>query len=117
MYGSIEYLPDCDLTGLEGTVWGVSLPDQLPGILLKVCVEGEFWCATLRTGQNPNEGAGYFSGILGPEGPRAANWWIAIVDAQERALSQAVRFQTNTHYCHAGGIGQQWVIIDFKRNY
>ena len=90
--------------------------DQLPGVLLKVCVEGEFWCATLQTGQDPNKGAGYYIAILGPEGPRAGNWWVAVVDAQGRALSEAVRFQTDTHNCDPDGTGRQWVIIDFKRN-
>jgi hypothetical protein len=42
---------------------------------------------------------------------------VAVVDAQGRALSQAVLFQTNTQDCDPDGTGRQWVIIDFKRNY
>jgi len=86
-------------------------------VLLKVCVEGEFWCETLGTGEDTTKGDGYFSAILGPEGPRAGNWWVAVVDAQGRALSQAVLFQTDTLDCDPDGTGRQWVIIDFKRNY
>jgi hypothetical protein len=101
---------------LEGTVWDINPANQKGGVLLKVCVEGEFWCATLVTGQDPNKGVGYYGGVLGPEGPRAGNWWVAVVDAQGRALSQAVLFQTDTHDCDPDGTGRQWVIIDFKRN-
>lgn len=114
---AVEYWPDCALTSLEGTVWDVDLSEQLGGVLLKVCVEGEFWCATLQTGEDPKKGAGYYMAVLGEEGPRAGNWWVAVVDAQGRALSQAVRFTTDTEDCDPDGVGRQWVIIDFRRNY
>jgi hypothetical protein len=84
---------------------------------LKVCVEGEYWCGDLYTGRDPEKGEGYYAATLDPEEPKAGNWWVAVVDAQGRALSQAVLFQTNTHDCDPGGTGRQWVIIDFKRNY
>ena len=113
----MEYWPDCAMTSLEGTVWDVDLSDQLSGVLLKVCVEGEFWCATLRTGQDPKKGDGYYIAILGDEGRRAGNWWVAVVDAEGRALSEAVRFTTNTEDCNPDGFGRQWVIIDFRKNY
>jgi len=105
------------LTALEGTVWDINPANQVRGVLLKVCVEGEFWCATVQTGQDPDKGAGYYDAILGAEGPRAGNWWVAVVDAQGRALSQAVLFQTNTQDCDPDGTGRQWVNIDFRRNY
>jgi hypothetical protein len=117
LYSPVEYLPDCAMTTLEGTVWGLNPPDQLGGVLLKVCVEGEFWCGPLQTGQDPTKGAGYYSGVLDPDGPKAGNWWVAVVDAQGRPLSQAVLFQTDTEDCDPDGTGHQWVIIDFKRNY
>ncbi len=113
----VEYWPDCAMTSLEGTVWDVEPSKQLAGVLLKVCVEGEYWCAPLRTGQDPKKGAGYYAGILGDEAPRAGNWWVAVVDEQGRALSQAVRFTTDTHDCRPDGTGRQRVIIDFRRNY
>jgi hypothetical protein len=113
----VEYWPDCALTSLEGTVWAADLSEQLEEVLLKVCVEGEYWCDTLQTGENPKKGDGYYSAVLGDEGPRAGNWWIAVVDAQGRALSQAVRFTTDTADCNPEGGGRQWVIIDFRKNY
>ena len=115
--GSIEYAPDCDETSLDGTVWDVGSSIQMPGVLLKVCVEGEYWCATLRTGQDPNKGSGYYIAILGYEGPRDGSWWVAVVDEQGKALSERVSFQTDTRDCDPDGNGRQWVIIDFKRNY
>jgi hypothetical protein len=117
MKGPIEYEPDCDRTSLEGTVWDVGSGSQAPGVPLKVCVEGEYWCATLRTGQDRNKGAGYFIGILGAEGPRAGSWWVTVVDEQGRALSERVNFQTDTGACNPGGSGRQLVIIDFKKNF
>jgi hypothetical protein len=117
LYKPIEYLPDCATTTLEGTVWDRDPPNQLGGVLLKVCIEGEYWCGPLQTGQDKTKGAGYYSGDLGQEGPRAGNWWVAVVDAEGKPLSQAVRFSTDTRDCEPGGTGHQWVIIDFKRNY
>jgi len=117
LFAPVEYLPDCAVTTLEGTVWDIDAGAQMRNVLLKVCVEGEFWCETLGTGEDTTKGDGYFSAILGPEGPRAGNWWVAVVDAQGRALSQAVLFQTDTLDCDPDGTGRQWVIIDFKRNY
>ncbi|MCJ7621543.1 MAG: hypothetical protein MUP64_15135, partial [Anaerolineae bacterium] len=111
------YLPDCAMTILEGTVWDLEPPKQLGGVLLKVCVEGEFWCGPLQTGQDPTKGAGYYIGVLDPEGPKAGNWWVAVVDAQGRALSQTVLFETDTEDCDPDGTGRQWIIIDFQRNY
>jgi hypothetical protein len=105
------------MTTIEGTVWGLNPGEQLGGVLLKVCVEGEFWCGRLETGLDPDKGAGYYSGILDPDGPKAGRWWVAVVDAQGRPLSQAVMFQTDTRDCEPGGTGRQWVIIDFKKNY
>jgi hypothetical protein len=113
----IEYLPDCAMTYLEGTVWDVDSATQSPGVPLKVCVEGEFWCGPMRTGQDPDKGAGYYIGVLGADGPRAGSWWVAVVDEQGRELSERVRFQTDTRDCDPTGNGRQWVIIDFKRNY
>lgn len=117
MYAPVEYLPDCTLTMLEGTVWDIDAANQVRGVLLKVCVEGEFWCATRVTGEDPDKGGGYYSAILGAEGPRAGNWWVAAVDAQGKALSEAVLFHTDTLSCDPDGTGRQWVIIDFQRNY
>ena len=105
------------MTTLEGTVWDIEPPNQLGRVFLKVCIEGESWCATLQTGQDPNKGNGYYIAILGYEGPRAGSWWIAVVDAQGKALSERVSFQTDTRDCDPDGTGRQWVIIDFKRNY
>jgi len=104
------------MTTLDGTVWDVDPAKQLGGVRLKVCVEGEYWCGDMRTGQDATKGQGYYAGSLWPE-PKAGNWWVAVVDAQGRALSEAVLFQTDTHSCHPDGTGRQWVIIDFKRNY
>ena len=117
LHSSIEYLPDCSMTSLDGTVWDVESTIQVPGVLLKVCVEGEYWCATLRTGQDPNKGSGYYIAMLGYEGPRDGIWWVAVVDEQGKALSERVSFQTDTRDCDPNGNGRQWVIIDFKRNY
>jgi hypothetical protein len=117
MKGPIEYQPDCDVTTLDGTVWDVGSASQVPGVLLKVCIEGEYWCEDVRTGQYPDKGSGYYAATLGYEGPRAGSWWIAVVDEQGRALSERVNFQTDTHDCDPGGSGRQWVIIDFKKNY
>jgi hypothetical protein len=105
------------MTYLEGTVWDLEPPNQLAGILLKICIEGEYWCETVQTGQDKTKGAGYYSAVLGAEGPREGNWWVALVDAEGKPLSQAVRFETDTGDCEAGGGGHQRVIIDFKRNY
>ncbi|HJX37009.1 MAG TPA: hypothetical protein VJ714_00285 [Anaerolineae bacterium] len=105
------------MTTLEGTVWDVDPSKQLGEVLLRVCVEGEYWCGPLRTGQDPTKGAGYYLAILDPDEPKAGHWWVAVVDAQGRPLSQAVRFQTDTQNCDPEGTGRQWVIIDFKRNY
>jgi hypothetical protein len=102
---------------LEGTVWDIDPADQVKGVLLKVCVAGEFWCATVQTGRDANKGDGYYSAILGSEGPREGTWWVAVVDAQGRALSQAVLFETDTGDCDPDGVGRQTVIIDFHRNY
>jgi hypothetical protein len=113
----VEYWPDCAMTSLEGTVWDADLSEQLDGVLLKVCVEGEFWCATLRTGEDPTKGDGYYIAIFDDEGPRKGNWWVAVVDAEGRALSEAVRFSTDTKNCDPDGFGRQWVIIDFRKNY
>ena len=104
------------MTTLEGTVWDIEPPNQLGGVFLKVCVEGEYWCGPLQTGQDATKGQGYYNGPLWPE-PKAGNWWVAVVDAQGRALSEAVLFQTDTRDCDPDGNGRQWVIIDFKRNY
>ena len=117
MKGPIEYSADCPMTSLEGTVWDVGSANQEAWVLLKVCIEGEYWCATLRTGQNPDKGPGYFIAILGADGPRAGNWWVAVVDEQGRALSERVNFQTDTGDCNPGGSGRQLVIIDFKKNF
>jgi hypothetical protein len=117
LYAPVEYLPDCTMTTLEGTVWDREPPEQMGGVFLKVCVEGEYWCGTVQTGQDETKGAGYYQAVLGAEGPRAGNWWVAVVDAQGKALSQAVRFQTDTQDCDPDGTGRQWVIIDFRRNY
>ena len=105
------------MTYLEGTVWDVESAAQSPGVLLRICVEGEYWCEDVRTGQDPNKGAGYYTGVLGAEGPRDGSWWVAVVDEQGRTLSERVRFQTDTHDCDPTGNGRQWVIINFKRNY
>ena len=105
------------MTTLEGTVWDVDPSKQLGEVLLRVCVEGEYWCGPLRTGQDPTKGAGYYLAILDPDEPKAGHWWVVVVDAQGRPLSQAVRFQTDTQNCDPEGTGRQWVIIDFKRNY
>jgi hypothetical protein len=42
---------------------------------------------------------------------------VAVVDQYGRALSQAVRFTTDTADCNPDGVGRQWVIIDFRKNY
>jgi hypothetical protein len=118
VYSSIEYLPDCEMTTLEGTVWDIEPPRQLADIWLKVCVEGEYWCATLVTPTNPDKGGdGYYQAILGAEGPRAGSWWVAVVDFSGNPISERVSFQTDTHNCEFDGNGRQWVIIDFQRNY
>jgi hypothetical protein len=98
-------------------VWDLEPPDQQGGILLKVCIEGEYWCGDLRTGEDSTKGAGYYVGTLDPTEPKAGNWWVAVVDFQGRPLSPAVRFQTDTQDCEPEGTGHQWVIIGFKRNY
>jgi hypothetical protein len=105
------------MTYLEGTVWDADLSEQLSGVLLKVCVEGEFWCDTLQTGQDAKKGDGYYCAVFDDEGAREGNWWVAVVDAEGKALSPAIRFTTDTEDCEPGGIGRQWVIIDFRRNY
>jgi len=110
-------LPDCAATTLEGTVWDVDRAKQLAGVLLKVCIEGEYWCGSLRTGEDPDKGAGYYVATLDPEEPKAGNWFVAVVDAQGRPLSPAVRFQTDTKDCDPDGTGHQWAIIDFRKNY
>jgi len=105
------------MTTLEGTVWDVEPPSQLAGVFLKVCVEGEYWCATLLTPKDPSKGDGYYHATLGAEGPRAGSWWVAVVDFGGNPLSDRIPFQTDTHDCEPGGSGRQWVIIDFQRNY
>jgi hypothetical protein len=116
LYAPVEYLPDCAATTLEGTVWDLEPPNQLGGIRLKVCDEGEYWCGDLYTGPDADKGEGYYGAQLWPE-PKEGHWWVAVVDAQGRALSEAVIFQTDTHDCDPDGTGRQWVIIDFQRNY
>lgn len=89
----------------------------MAGVQLRVCVEGEYWCAPLITPTNPNLGDGYYDAVLGAEGPRDGKWWVGVVDSNGRPLSERVHFQTDTKDCESGGSGHQSVIIDFKRNY
>ena len=116
-HASVEYRPDCPRTTLEGTVWDFEPPDQLKGIWLKVCIEGEYWCATLITPTDPSQGDGFYDAVLGSDGPRAASWWVAVIDFDGSLLSERVYFQTDTRDCDPGGIGRQWVIIDFEKSY
>lgn len=85
--------------------------------MLKVCVAGEQWCETVHTGQDPDKGDGYYSAILGAEGPRKGRWWVAVVDFEGQPLSERVYFETDTLNCEPYGVGHQWVTIDFVRKY
>jgi hypothetical protein len=87
-------------------------------VWLKVCIEGEYWCAPLITPTDPTQGGvGYYDATLGAEGPRAGNWWVAVTDYDGNLISEKVYFQTDTRNCEPDGDGRQWVIIDFKKNY
>ncbi len=116
MHGSIQYAPDCDKTEVRGTIYDSDLTTELADVRLRVCIEGEYWCADLKTPIG-RIGPGHYDATLGAEGPRQGSWWVVIVDASGRELSERVRFQTDTGTCTSGGTGRQVVTIDFKKNY
>jgi len=112
LYNPVEYISDSEMITLEGTIWDIEPPNQLPGVLLKVCIEGEWWCDILRTPNNPKDpslGAGYYNGTLDK-----GNWWVAVVDADGNELSERVHFETTQ--C-SGNNDCYRVIVDFKKNY
>ena len=111
-YNPVEYTSDSETITLEGTIWDFEPPNQLPGVLLKVCTDGEWWCDILRTPKDPSDptlGAGYYNGTLDK-----GNWWVAVVDADHNEISERVHFETTE--C-SGDNDCQRVTIDFKKNY
>ncbi len=112
--GYRQYYPNCGITFLEGTVWGADgAPES--GVHVKVWTEG--WEVTRVTSTDPAKSAGYYDVIFSVQGPRAGNWFVAVVDANGNPLSETVPFQTDTIDCRPKGTGRQWIIIDFKANY
>lgn len=111
----IEYLPNCGLTFIEGTVWNPDGVTQRSDVRVKVWTAG--WEVIRVTPTDAGKGPGYYDVILSTEGPREGNWFVAVVDANGNPLSDTVSFDTNTTNCEPGGTGHQWVIVDFKANY
>jgi tetratricopeptide (TPR) repeat protein len=109
-----QYFPNCGYTFLEGTVWSAG-GAPTGGVHVKVWTEG--WEVTRVTPTDPAKSDGYYDVIFSVQGPRAGNWFVAVVDANGNPLSEAVPFDTNTVDCKPNGTGHQWVIIDFKANY
>ncbi len=108
-----QYFPNCGLTFLEGTVWGAG-GAPVSGVHVKVWTAG--WEVTRVTSTDPGKSAGYYD-VIFSQGPRAGNWFVAVVDANGNPLSETVPFETDTIDCTPTGTGRQWVIIDFKANY
>jgi tetratricopeptide (TPR) repeat protein len=110
-----EYLPNCGLTFIEGTVWNHDGATQRAGARVKVWTTG--WEVTRVTPTDPGKGSGYYDAILSVQGPREGTWYVAVVDANGNPLSETVTATTNTVDCGPNGTGKQWVIIDFRANY
>lgn len=110
-----EYLPNCGLTFVEGTVWNADGVTQTGGARVKVWTEG--WEVTRVTPTDPAKGAGYYDAIFSVQEPREGNWFVVVVDGNGNPLSEVVPFDTNTVDCEPDGTGRQWVIIDFKATY
>ena len=111
----IEYLPNCGLTFVEGTVWEPDGVTQRSEVHVKVWTAG--WEETRLTPTDAGKGDGYYDAILSAEGPRQGQWFVAVVDESGNPLSEVVPFDTNTVDCEPAGTGHQWVIVDFKANY
>ncbi len=94
-------------------MWGAD-DEPRSGVRVKVWTAG--WEVTRVTSTDPSKSNGYYD-VIFSQGPRAGNWFVAIVDANGNPLSETVPFDTDTSDCTPHGTGHQWVIIDFKANY